>query len=217
MSSTNGVCASRWSKVSTHAEELGSPYSAARWDISRSCEAKICTGRCGLRSTTSAKSQDTNWFASRSITSTRCCEYWRTSSKSVSGRRLRRVQGHDARVVVVRAVHRPRAQPEHQPDHARVRIDVLVPDVRIEREPDAGHLRVEQVAVQVARDPLHQQRHLLVAVQQPALGPVAQRLLAHRAGVDRLDGRDMKSSSRFWCGPWLAQNTLSYLPAKALP
>ena len=27
----------------------------------------------------------------------------------------------------------------------------------------------------------------------------------------------MKSSSRFWCGPWLAQNTLSYLPAKALP
>ena len=127
------------------------------------------------------------------------------------------VQGHDPRVVVVRPVHRPRAQPEHQPHHAGRRVDALVPDVGVAREGHAGHLRIEEAAVADAGDPLHQQRHLLVAVQQPPLGAVAEGLLAHRAGVDRLHrGRGVPRSRR-WCGPWLGQKTLSYLPAKALP
>ena len=48
---------------------------------------------------------------------------------------LGRVQRDDARVVVVRTVHRPRAQAEHQPHHAGRRIDALVPNVGIARRP----------------------------------------------------------------------------------
>ena len=43
------------------------------------------------------------------------------------------------------------------------------------------------------------QRHLLVAVQQPALGAVAQGLLAHRAGVDR------RTADRKSCQPLLVR------------
>ena len=100
------------------------------------------------------------------------------------------VEGHHTRVVVVRAVHRPRAEAEHQPHDARLGIDALVPDVRVAREGHAGDLGKEQVAVAAAGNPLHQERHLLVLVQQPPLGTVAEGLFAHRAGVDRLHGRE---------------------------
>jgi hypothetical protein len=112
-----------------------------------------------------------SWLASRSITSTFRCEYWRTSSESVG------------------AVHGAGPQPEHHPHHAGLGVDVFAPAVRIVRQPDAGHVRIEERPVALAGDPLDQKRHLLVAFQQPPLGAVAQRLLAHRAGVDRPHGR----------------------------
>ena len=63
-----------------------------------------------------------------------------------------------------------------------------MPDVGVEGEADAGDLRVEAVAVHGARDAHDEQRHLFVVVEQPARGAVAQRPLAHRAGVDRAHG-----------------------------
>ena len=190
MSSTNDVWPSRWSKVSTQAEEPGE--SVFRGPLGH---LPVLRGK-DVHGQMRAPLDDFGEMAGHQLVRIQVDHVHavlRVLADFVDiGLRppLRRVQGDDAGVVVVRAVHRPRAQPKHQPDHAGGRIDALVPDIRIDRQADAGHLRVEQVAVQVARDALDQQRHLFVAVQQPALGPVAERLFAHRAGVDRLDGRD---------------------------
>ena len=98
------------------------------------------------------------------------------------------VEGDDAGVVVVGAVDRARAQAEHQAHDPGLGVDGAVPDVGVEGEADAGHLRIEVPVVHGARDAHDQQRHLLVAVQHAAVGAVAQGLLAHGAGVDGADG-----------------------------
>ena len=66
---------------------------------------------------------------------------------------LRHVERDEPGVVVVGAVHRPRPQAEDQPEHARLGIDALIPDVGIEGEPHAGRLRVIVPAVHLARRP----------------------------------------------------------------
>ncbi len=45
---------------------------------------------------------------------------------------------HHARVVAADAVHRPRAESEHQPDHSLLGIDAVAPGVEVARERHAG-------------------------------------------------------------------------------
>ena len=95
----------------------------------------------------------------------------------------RRVQRHQPGIVVVRSIHGPGAQPEDQPDDACAGIDLLVPNIGIEGETDAGDLREELLPVSLAGDPHYQQGHLLVPVEKSAVDPVSQGFLAHRAGI----------------------------------
>ena len=80
------------------------------------------------------------------------------------GPALGRVEGDHPGVIVVRAIHRPGAQPEYQPDHAGRGVDQLVPGIGVLGQPHAGDLGKKVILVTAARYPLHQQRHLLVPV-----------------------------------------------------
>src|SRR6266540_746240 len=110
----------------------------------------------------------------------------------LSGARLRTarrgVQRDDAGVVVVGAVHRARSEAEHEACDPGVRVDLAAPDPRVEGERDAGGLRKEERAAHRPRDALDEERHRLVAIEQPAVLAVAERLLAHGARVHLADG-----------------------------
>ena len=106
------------------------------------------------------------------------------------GAEHRCVERHHACVVVVVAIHGARAEAEDEAQHALRGIDALVPHVRVERVAHAADVRVVQVTVELARDALHEERHLLVAVDEAAVQPVGEGLLAHRARVDGAHGRD---------------------------
>ena len=64
---------------------------------------------------------------------------------------IRRVERHDARVVVIRPVHRARSQPKDQPQHARLRVDGFTPDEGVERESHARDGREKVPAMHRAR------------------------------------------------------------------
>lgn len=97
---------------------------------------------------------------------------------------LRVIQADDPRVVAFGPVDRPRPEPEHEPQHARVHVDAFLPHVQVRRMADARRMREIAVPVLVSGHPLHEQRHLLVLARQPADLPIDKRVLVHRAGVD---------------------------------
>ena len=102
----------------------------------------------------------------------------------------RGVEGDQPGVVVVGALDGAGAEAEDQAQDAGPGVDVAVPDEGVEREPDAGELGEEQAAVHLTGHALDEQRHLLVAVHQPAVEAVVDAVRAEGAGVDGADGGD---------------------------
>ena len=183
MSSTNAVSASTLSKVSTHDFSLSS-----RVGCEASCLATMSSGSCGcLGHQVREMARDELVCFQIEIVHAPL----RVLADLVEVRfraSVGRIQGHDARVVVIRPVDRARPESEDEAQHPRLRVDVLTPDVGVERETDAGHVREEVPSVHRAGDAQHEQRHLFVAVQKWPPGAVLERLLAHGAGVDRANG-----------------------------
>ncbi|OQA31180.1 MAG: hypothetical protein BWY57_02472 [Betaproteobacteria bacterium ADurb.Bin341] len=89
------------------------------------------------------------------------------------GSAFRFVERDDAGVIVVGTVDGAGAEAKNQAYHAGCRVDALLPDIRIDRQPDPGQLRIEKSAIMAAGDALYQQGHLFVAVEQATLGAVA--------------------------------------------
>ncbi len=99
--------------------------------------------------------------------------------ETVFGPPLRRVERHQAGVVVVHAIDRAGSESENQPDHTGLGIDLGIPDKRVERKADPCRGRIELTPEGLARDAHHEQGHLLVLLQHAAPGAVLQRALAH--------------------------------------
>ncbi|OQA91949.1 MAG: hypothetical protein BWY25_03214 [Chloroflexi bacterium ADurb.Bin222] len=121
---------------------------------------------------------------------------------------MRGIQRDQPGIVVIGAFHGAGAQPENQAQHARAGVDILVPSVRIEGKPDRGKMGKVQVPVKGACDPLHQDGHLLVPLQQAVTGPVIQGIFAQGARIDPFDGIDQLFEARAAISPVTAENTL---------
>ena len=104
-------------------------------------------------------------------------------------RGARIIQTDEPGVIVRLAVHGAGAHAEHQTQHALVfRAGVVPADVEVFRMADARDVRVVILAVAVAGDAHDEQRHLLVAVEQVAVGAVLDGVDVHGAGVHGAHG-----------------------------
>ena len=127
----------------------------------------------------------------------------------------RGVEGDQARVVVVRAVHRAGAQPEDQAGDPGLGVDLGVPAVRIVRKAHAGRLREEIAVATAPRDAHDQQGHAFLAGQQVARLAVKQGLGVEHAGV-HLAHRVEQGGEAFLAGPAVGEEDALVLAGKSV-
>ena len=90
----------------------------------------------------------------------------------------------EQRVIVAHPVDGPRPQPGHQAQDAVLPLDAGRPAELVVVEGDAGEGREEILAHPRPDDPLDEHAHLLVVVEQAALGPVLDGVGIEDRGVD---------------------------------
>jgi len=155
MSPTNGVSRSSCSKVSTPGKTR--PACRVPAHAAPVCRPPTRQGSAAGRDSAAPSSEKwrvVSWLASRSSTSMRFCEYWRTVSKLLSGRRSGSLS--DTRRACSRRPNRstgagcPAPSPGG-PGHGR--IDLFAPGVGVEGQPDAPTCGKEQRSLLAPRTP----------------------------------------------------------------
>ena len=126
------------------------------------------------------------------------------SSGVTSGRMRRRLQRHHAREVAD-AVHRVRAQAEHEAEQAVLARMRAIPAVVVARERHARHGGEEVAAVPRPDDRLDHDGHALVVIDQVVPAAVGDRVRAEHAGVDLGDGGQQARAAAPRASPWFGE------------
>ena len=103
------------------------------------------------------------------------------------GAQQRRVKRNHPWVVVLHPAYGARPESQYDPDHAGLRVEVVLPDERVVGESDPGQIGKEIMLAVGAGDALYEKGHLFVMLVQAALDAVGQRILIHRTGKDPSD------------------------------
>ena len=94
------------------------------------------------------------------------------------------VERDEAGVVIIGAIDRARAKAEDEADDAGCGVNILAPDIRVERESDARYGRVEVFAVCLSGDTHDKQPHLFIFLEHAAALAITEGAFAHGTGVD---------------------------------
>ncbi len=110
------------------------------------------------------------------------------SPAEFGGQQQRVAERHQARLVVIPRLHRPRAQPPHQAHEAVLLADLGAPAVQVAAEGHSRRLGQEVAPEALALHELDQHGDALVVVHQSLLVAVEQGVGVHAGGVHAGDG-----------------------------